>query len=166
LQYAFVLTAKYLIIKDKVTVDTTGTRTLASRRRCYTRYKGYIVHATFNNSNKRCPIVALRDIDVKSTARLQVRDRFTLILRCGLCPLLKTLLWLWNVEQQQNCCSVFNLCLSVMVYCHIHLHTNNYNFWFFCQKKRKEIDPKNSQRSKYIKSLDSYYLILNDKIHY
>ena len=36
----------------------------------------------------------------KNTVQLQVRDRFTLILGYELSSLLKTLLWLWSVEQQ------------------------------------------------------------------
>ena len=35
-----------------------------------------------------------------STTPLQARVRFPIILEYGVCSLLKTLLWLWNVEQQ------------------------------------------------------------------
>jgi hypothetical protein len=38
--------------------------------------------------------------EVTSTTQLQARGRFTLILGYELFSLLKTLLWLWNVEQQ------------------------------------------------------------------
>ena len=37
---------------------------------------------------------------MKSTPQLQARDRFTLILEYELFLLLKTLQWLWKVEQQ------------------------------------------------------------------
>jgi len=52
--------------------------------------------------------------EVKSTAQLKPRGRFTLIFVYELCPLFDTLLWLWNAEQQKMLFRIFNLCLSIM----------------------------------------------------
>ena len=40
-------------------------------------------------------------------------DGFTFILGYGLFSLLKTLLWLWNIEQQYKLCSFTLMCILV-----------------------------------------------------
>ena len=48
----------------------------------------------------RVQVLLIKSAEVKSSTQLLHRYRFTLILMYEFCSLLKTLLWLWNAEQQ------------------------------------------------------------------